>query len=109
MSNRTIFATSVDYVSVPVVPRVKGELVDPTGDTVEMAFIPTSQVEPQESDWHAASWSTVGQDAGVQYLANCLVGPGAVELDAGVYSVFVRVTDSPEVPVVKTDSCLSIV
>ncbi len=109
MSNRTIFVTSLEYVPVPVRALVNGAPYDPTADVVEMAFIPTSQAYPVDSDWNAATWETSGVAAGTEYLAVCLVGPGAVELPAGVYSVFVRVTDSPEVPVVKADSCLSIV
>lgn len=76
---------------------LKGQPYDPSGDTVQLAFMPAGQ-QPASGDWHPATWETL---PGPQYNALCLVGPanGGVSLPVGVYQVWIKVTDSPEVPV----------
>jgi len=93
-----ISAASLEYVSVPVRGIVAGAVIDPTGSDVDMAFLRGSAA-PGDSDWQAASWDTDAGTVPTTYRAQCLVGPGAVQLAAGTYRVWVRVTDSPEVPV----------
>lgn len=85
-------------VLVAVAGESAGAAIDPTGDTVEMAFV-GERVEPASGDWQTASWETSGST----YYAKCLVGPGgAVSLTAGtVYAVWVRVTDNPETVVAR--------
>jgi hypothetical protein len=76
-------ASSVEYVSAPVTSDV-----DLSALPVEMA-VSAGPLNPVEEDWQAAEWD--GSDA------RLLVGP----LEAGtMYSVWVRVTSSPEVPVI---------
>lgn len=82
---------STEYVKVPVVGRVAGELADPTGDAVALAILgPTAT--PVDADWHDGDWET---DADLGYLARTLVTAG--DHSAGYYAVWVKITSSPEV------------
>lgn len=96
----TISSESLEYVRVPIEAKEDGEVVDPTGDMVEMAFIklvdPDDMGEPTSADWNMAEWETDSGD----YFARCLVGPaGTAVLDEGDYAVWVRIFDTPERPV----------
>jgi hypothetical protein len=87
-------ALSTEYVKVAVSAVVNGAVINPTTDTVQMAF-PVRGVVPVSGDWKASSWETI---SGI-YYARCLVGPvGVVQLAAGIFDCWVKVTDSPEVP-----------
>ena len=82
----SIPSVSVEYLHVPV-----------TGATdsmpVEVAVV-ARDAEPAGGDWLTAAWD--GTDAKI------LIGPGTdCERDDGVYSVWVRVTATPEIPVLK--------
>lgn len=92
-----IAASSVEYVRVPVSATASGSAVDPTADTVQMAFLATAAA-PASGDWKTASWETDATTTPDTYYARCLVG-SAVTLTAGTYTVWVKVTDSPETPV----------
>lgn len=97
MAVAEISTASVEYVRVAVSATASGSAVNPTGDTVQMAFI-DGTATPASGDWKTASWET---DTGTEpdtYYARCLVG-SAVTLTAGTYSVWVKVADSPETPV----------
>lgn len=86
---------STEYVQVQVSFTVAGAASDPTGDVAQMAFVPPGAI-PASGDWHTASWETVG----AAHYAQCLVGPsGDVVLRPGTYTVWVKITDSPEIPV----------
>jgi hypothetical protein len=86
---------SLQYVKVPVSAVVDGDAYDPTADTVKMAFT-ARFTNPVSGDWKSAVWET----SGTRYYAKCLVGPGGtVALTAGSYKVWVKVTDSPEAPI----------
>lgn len=91
---------STEYIRVPMASERSGAPYDPTGDTVQMAFL-TGAGPPESGDWKTASWDTDSTTYPPTYRAQCLIGPagGTVTLTAGVYSVWVKVTDSPEVPV----------
>lgn len=92
-------SASTEYVSVPVAARSSGEPVDPTGLPAVMAFLKTSSA-PSSGDWKSASWDTDSSTYPPTYRTQCLVGPsGTVTLTAGIWTVWVKVTDSPEVPV----------
>lgn len=89
---------SLESVKVPVAVRLSGALINPTSDVVAMAF-PAESVDPVTGDWQAAEWETDSSTVPVTYLAKCLVGPGGtIALSVGLYDVWVRVTDNPEVP-----------
>lgn len=69
--------------------------VDGTED-VEVAFVQAD--EPAELDWNDADWANIAP-AGAD--ARILIGPGAVELTDGTWQMWVRVTTSAEVPVMR--------
>lgn len=64
-------------------------------ETVEVAFVQTA--EPDSGDWETADWANLSP-AGAD--ARILVGPGgAVTLTDGTWQMWVRVTSTPEMPV----------
>lgn len=73
---------------------------NPTGDTVAFAFTPQTYPETSPSAWVSGSWVTF---PGPAYWAQALVGPanGGTALSLGTYQVWVKITDSPEVPVLQ--------
>jgi hypothetical protein len=88
------------YVKAPIKAVKAGAAFDPRVDAVTMAFSKTETLVGTET-WNAATWeasSTAGK-----YLARCLVGPGGgtIQLTAGQWYVFTKVTDSPEAPVLE--------
>ncbi len=94
-----ISTASLEYVRVRVAATSSGAAVNPTGDSVSMAFLATNAA-PVSGDWKTATWDTDPTTTPVTYRAQCLVGPsGTVTLAAGTYTVWVKVTDSPEVAV----------
>lgn len=95
----TISSLSSEYVLVPVTFTVSGSITDPTGDAVSMAFLPPG-TDPAGGDWVAGSWESDTTITGhpVRY-ARCLVGPSGKVLSKGSYTCWVRISDSPEVPV----------
>lgn len=85
-----ISVASEQYIRVPIAEAAG---TDPTGDSVYMGF-PLTGEEP--TVFYTGSWVTLN---GIFY-ARCLVGPGSsAVLDVGYYDVFVKVSDSPEHPV----------
>lgn len=97
---------SKEYIEVPVISRT-----DPTGDVVQMAF-PT---DDNPTTWYNGSWDPAGAvdkmpGQGSVYLARCLVGPGGgvvtLTAQAAPYNVYVKITDAPEVPVLKAGQVL---
>lgn len=96
-----ISAASLEFVRVKVAARESGVDVDPTLDTVSMAFISTGSA-PGTADWKAASWETDASTDPDTYYARCLVGTGgSAVLAADTYAVWVKITDNPEVPQLK--------
>jgi hypothetical protein len=92
-----ISTASLEYVRVPVSATSSGAAVNPTSNTVQMAF--KTSGTPAGADWKTASWDTDTTTHPDTYRAQCLVGQsGTVTLAAGTYAVWVRITDSPEVP-----------
>jgi hypothetical protein len=96
----TISSLSTVYVQVPVRAYREGQPYNPTGDPVSMAFL-AGWDDPDSGDWHTASWGT--SEADTTFLAQLLVGPGSggLALGAGAWSIWVKITDSPEVPVMQ--------
>ena len=79
--------------------KQSGAAVNPTADTVTMAFT-AAGVDPVPGDYKTSTWETDATTTPSTYYARCLVGPaGTVALAAGTYEVWVKITDSPEVPV----------
>jgi hypothetical protein len=91
---------STEYILIPVAVTNAGAPYNPTSDTVQFAFMPNSVQQPVTSDWVNGSWETVSTNFIYPYNAKCLVGPnGSTALTLGVYVVFLKITDSPEIPV----------
>lgn len=101
-------ALSTEYVRVSVGAMEDGLDIDPTLDTLQMAF-PATGVAPVVGDWKSADWETDTSTTPVTYYARALVGPtGVVTLTEGVlYDVYVKITDSPEI-VVRNTGALAI-
>jgi hypothetical protein len=94
-------ALSLEYVPAAITATAMGAPANPTSDPVSFAFTEIG-VEPATGDWKAGAWDgTQPRTPGTAYIAHCLVGPGgAVTLPAGKYTMWVRITDSPEIPVI---------
>lgn len=102
---------SKEYVALPVSSGTDLEQA-----TVEMAFTTTTQ-KPQEDAWHLAEWDPVGivtrkidevwQQALVARILVGLTNSGAVvELDAGTYYVWARISLAPQVIIKLSDEQL---
>ncbi len=92
---------SLQYVGVPVkATTLAGAAYNPTALPVAMAFMPTATQVPQNADWQASTWATVSGSLLYPYAAYCLVGPGGtVTLGLGTYVMYLKITGSPEIPV----------
>lgn len=89
-----ISAESLEYVKCKVEAIKAGVLYNPTGDAVAFAF--TATEDATGASWSGGSWETISGE----YWARCLVGTGgAVQLTPDIYYVWVKITDSPEIPV----------
>jgi hypothetical protein len=85
---------------VPISATKQGVSYNPTGDVVQMAFMPNTAQQQGVSDWQTASWDTDSTNIIYPYSAKCLVGPsGVITLVTGTYVIFVKITDNPETPV----------
>ncbi|MEU6513630.1 hypothetical protein [Streptomyces sp. NPDC046978] len=97
---QTIDRESREYVGADVTVTVQGQPYNPTSDVVEFAF---SAIGGRPSTWYTGGWDgnqpTPGTNA---YRAQVLVGPNSSgpTLDKGRYTVWIRITDSPEQPVI---------
>lgn len=88
------------YYLVPVAATKAGASYNPTSDTVQFAFMPTPTQVPQSADWQTGSWATNTASVLYPYNAQCLIGPsGTITLGIGTYIAYVKVSDSPETPV----------
>lgn len=97
-----IYAVSAEYVRVSVAASVNGTDIDPTGDAVQLAFTLQGAL-PGAGDWKTASWETDPTQLPPIHYARALVGPsGVVQLAPGLYDVFLKVIDNPELPVKKS-------
>jgi hypothetical protein len=103
-----ISAQSRQYVKVPVTAKLAGAVVNPTSDVVQMAFALMGGAAP--GTWSSAAWETDSSTSPATYLARIMVGPGGtVALTAGIYDVWVKVTDSPEIPVLRSATRLKVI
>lgn len=96
----TVSSLSTVNIQVPVQASAEGAPYNPTSDTVQLAFALSSAYPVT---WYTGSWTTTVQG---NYIAQCLVGPAnsGVVLAPGTYTVWVKITDSPEVPVLPAGS-----
>jgi hypothetical protein len=87
-------------VIAPVAVTKAGIPYDPTGDTVQLAFMAQTTQVPQSSDWVTGTW--VSEPSNVLYpqSAQCLIGTGgSITLGIGRYVVYCKISDDPETPV----------
>ena len=95
-------AISLEYIKVPVNVKKNGVYIDPTSSPATMAFLTSKTAVPTGGDWKTADWEP---SLGHKYYIRCLVGPtGAVELSSGFYWVWIKIEDSPEVPIKQVGS-----
>lgn len=91
---------STVYIKSQITATVNGVYpYNPTVDVVQAAFVAPG-TNPGALDWKSASWETKGST----YFARCLVGPGvgaALDLVAGTYRMWIKITDNPEIPVLE--------
>lgn len=87
MARQSIDRDSVEYVKVPVTAPAD---ISITSQPVSIAVVDVA-ARPAPGDWKTASWDG--------NTAKTLIGPGVLPLSPGTYKVWVKVTDSPEVPV----------
>lgn len=105
-----IFAVSTQYISSNI---SNSDGVNPTSDTVQFAFLGPQSNSSQASElvptsstaYYAGSWPSTSPVVNQpnSYTATILVGPngGALSLSTGTYLMIVKVTDHPEVPVIR--------
>lgn len=99
-------ALSLEYVRVSVAAADEdGVAVDPTGDTVSMAFVTEGEHVNGSTTFLAGTWETDDSDiTNPIYYARVLVGPSGsyVPVAGTAVDVYVKVSDNPEVPVRKS-------
>lgn len=93
----TIPAVSTEYLHGPVTANVTLD-----AQVVEVAFVtPSSAVPDASTSWITAAWEG---SPGLTRTWRVLIGPSTTApLAAGAYGVWVRVHDTPEIPVRKHD------
>lgn|GEM_PF-1699542 len=90
---------ALKYVFIPVSATRLGVPYNPTADTVQFAFMPTATQVPQPTDLVLGTWDVYANDVLYPYHAKCLVGPGGmITLGIGTYIIYLKITDSPEIP-----------
>lgn len=89
-----VIVGSVEFVDFPIEAEN-----DPTAFPVEVALVQSGGV-PAEDDWRDAAWAAGGGPT--VWEARLLLGDHPTETDypAGVYDSFVRITATPEAPII---------
>ncbi len=102
-ANLTISHLSTEYVIIPLNATVNGQIHDPTGDLLQFAFLSNQSASPGNTDWVVGIWGTNSNSSLYPFLAECLVGPagGVINLGTGVYVIWIKITDNPEIPVLQ--------
>ncbi len=88
--------TTDEYIKVPLTEWAPS-VVDPTTLDVELAAI-TGSSDPLEADWVTAAWVTESGVVKAQALWSGLV---AIATARTTYAVWMRVSASPETPVLR--------
>jgi hypothetical protein len=90
---------STENIGVTVQATTAGTTYNPTGDEVQFAFITGYGSAPTSGQWVTGSWTTTNNPL-YPYMALCLIGPsGTTALTSGNYTVWLKITDNPEIPV----------
>lgn len=83
------------HQSVEFLPVAVDTDHDPTSDAVYIACVAIG-TDPVTGDWKTGSWDIVDDD----YTAKIMFGTD-ISLDAGQYDVYIKITDAPEVPIIR--------
>ncbi|MET7746196.1 hypothetical protein [Streptomyces sp. NPDC005385] len=97
---QSIDRDSREYVEAEVTATVQGLAYDPTSDLVEFAF---TAIGARPGTWYTGGWDGTQPIPGTNaYRAQVLVGPSSAGpvLAKGKYTVWIRITDNPEQPVI---------
>lgn len=97
---QSIDRDSREYVGAEVAVTVQGRPYDPTSDPVQFAF---TAIGGRPVTWYDGGWDGNDPIPGTTaYRAQVLVGPGSdgPTLTKGKYALYIRITDSPEQPVI---------
>jgi hypothetical protein len=95
----SISRLSLQYLTVPVQATKAGGAYNPTSDVVQFAFVDSNGSVPTSGMWVAGNWVTL-PNYSYPYAAQCLIGPGgSTAPTTGTYTIWMQITDSPEVPV----------
>jgi hypothetical protein len=101
---QTITQSSLSTQNIQVLVQVTStDGYNPTGDDVSFAFTNASAFpaqSPGDDDWNPGTWVTY---PGNLFYAQVLVGPenDGVVLSQGSWQCWLRVQDSPEIPVMQ--------
>ena len=104
----SIYAVSTQYVTTNI---TNNESVNPTSDAVQFAFLGPYSSSSQANEavptsgttYYTGSWPSTQPTANTTntYTAWVLVGPsGVVSLSTGTYLMVVKISASPEAPVI---------
>lgn len=92
MLTERINSLTLERVQAGVEADADGLPYDPTDATVAFAFLTDALTKPDVSDWENGTWDVTRIGS---YVAQILVGDGgAVELQAGNYYAWIRITDA---------------
>ncbi|MFI5880807.1 hypothetical protein [Streptomyces sp. NPDC051554] len=97
---QTIDRASCEYVGADVTVTVQGQPYNPTTDPVDFAV---TAIGGRPTTWYEGGWDGSDPIPGTNaYRAQVLVGPGSPgpTLTKGKYALYIRITDSPEQPVI---------
>lgn len=99
-----IHTLSKEFIRIPVAAKEAGVVVNPTALPVSLAFKSSGPLAG--GDFTAASWETDAVTEPDTYFARATVGgptSGATfALAEGLYRCYVKITGSPEVPVIES-------
>ncbi len=104
MADLTRPAQSLEFIKIPIGFTESGSALDPTTDQVAMAFVTEGAGVTGSTTFINGDWETDSSDtANPIYYARTLVGPGGDYVPSAdtAIDVYVRISDSPEVPVKK--------
>jgi hypothetical protein len=94
---------SLQLIRYQVTATLNGAPYNPVTDVVQFGFTTGVAQNITPTSWVPGSWETDALGTGTIYVARCLVGPtGDFIPEAGTrYNVWIKITDSPEQPVIQ--------
>jgi hypothetical protein len=73
---------------------------NPTQDVVQFAYLQAGSADPTAGNWFSGVWEAAALSTG-EWVAKALLGPGpgGHVLTPGTWDVWIKITDSPTIPV----------